>query len=142
MPHAAAAADDPAAFWLAVSRGADPDTLEAALAAAPAPPSPPPSPVPSAPLPPPLPDDGGAAGDAPPALNVPWLAHLAGPAAPPGACAGGSAEECAALLRALSAALPELHTHVEPLIAARGLPGDAFVGACSAQRCVSKCDSC
>jgi hypothetical protein len=61
-------------------------------------------------------------------LIVPWLTHLAGPPVAPSA-AGTEASEREPLLRALADALPELALYVEPRIAARGVPDEAFVGA-------------
>ncbi len=118
---------DPAAFWASVSHSADASSLSfaqqlhdaAAASAALSLASPPPDALRSA---------AAALHPPPAALNVTWLAHLAGPAVPHDA-PGTSAAERQELLRALAAALPELALYIEPLIAARGVPGEAFVGA-------------
>jgi hypothetical protein len=57
-------------------------------------------------------------------VNVPWLIHLA-----MGPTGSGAALDRQPLLRALAAALPELALFVEPPLVARGVPGEAFVGA-------------
>jgi hypothetical protein len=69
----------------------------------------------------------------PPPLNLGWLCHLAGAPSPPGA-PGTAADDREPLLRALCAALPELALYAEPLIAARGVPPEAFVGARARRR--------
>jgi hypothetical protein len=140
MRASAQQVDDPAAFWHAVSQAperhddnddddddddADVDADVDAYGA----PTPPPVRASAAPAAFAAAPTAAAASAAPPAaLNVPWLVHLAGPSTPP--CApGASAGERAALLAALAAALPELTLYVEPLIAARGVPPEAFLGA-------------
>jgi hypothetical protein len=143
MRASAQQVDDPAAFWHAVSHAparhddadadadADVDADADAYADAYGAPSPPPVRASAAAayvaVTPPVTARVPSAA-APPALNVPWLVHLAGPSTPP--CApGASASDRAALLAALVAALPELALYVEPLIAARGVPPEAFLGA-------------
>ena len=59
-------------------------------------------------------------------VNVPWLVHLAGE---PSGGRTGAALDRQPLLRALAGALPELTLFVEPPLVARGVPGEAFVGA-------------
>ena len=60
-------------------------------------------------------------------VNVPWLIHLA--AGEPSGARPGAALDRQPVLRALAAALPELVLFVEPPLVARGVPGEAFVGA-------------